>query len=216
MAYRNLRIVPLLIFGRGSVSQLGAVLSAQRKSPPSAAVFLIDRVHRGKAFVQQLPVAQEDLVLFVNVDHEPKTSYVDELTERTRAACSEQPCAVVGIGGGSDEARKLEDEDEDQGKEGGDGHGKEGAEGDAAGGEKGQPEKNQRERPEEIVLVGCHFDSWDAATGASDNAVGCIVTWEGLRLMKALGIQPRRTVRVVQKRTNTCFRPYSFSRKPKS
>lgn len=54
-----------------------------------------------------------------------------------------------------------------------------------------------RERPEEIVLVGCHFDSWDAATGASDNAVGCIVTWEGLRLMKALGIQPRRTVRVV-------------------
>lgn len=54
-----------------------------------------------------------------------------------------------------------------------------------------------RERPDEIVLVGCHFDSWDAATGASDNAVGCIVTWEGLRLMKKLGIQPRRTVRVV-------------------
>ncbi len=54
-----------------------------------------------------------------------------------------------------------------------------------------------RERPEEIVLVGCHFDSWDAATGASDNAVGCIATWEGLRLMKKLGIQPRRTVRLV-------------------
>ncbi len=54
-----------------------------------------------------------------------------------------------------------------------------------------------RERPEEIVLVGCHFDSWDAATGASDDAVGCIVTWEGLRLMKRLGIQPRRTVRLV-------------------
>ncbi|MDH4064748.1 MAG: M20/M25/M40 family metallo-hydrolase [Acidobacteriota bacterium] len=54
-----------------------------------------------------------------------------------------------------------------------------------------------RERPGEIVLVGCHFDSWDAATGASDNAVGCIVTWEGLRLMKKLGIQPRRTVRLV-------------------
>jgi len=54
-----------------------------------------------------------------------------------------------------------------------------------------------RERPEEIVLVGCHFDSWDAATGASDDAVGCIVTWESLRLMKKLGIQPRRTVRLV-------------------
>lgn len=54
-----------------------------------------------------------------------------------------------------------------------------------------------RERPNEIVLVGCHFDSWDAATGASDDAVGCIVTWESLRLMKALGIRPRRTVRLV-------------------
>jgi carboxypeptidase Q len=54
-----------------------------------------------------------------------------------------------------------------------------------------------RERPEEIVLVGCHFDSWDAATGASDDAVGCIVTWESLRLMKKLKIQPRRTVRLV-------------------
>ena len=54
-----------------------------------------------------------------------------------------------------------------------------------------------RERPEEIVLVGCHFDSWDAATGASDDAVGCIATWESLRLMKKLKIQPRRTVRLV-------------------
>ena len=54
-----------------------------------------------------------------------------------------------------------------------------------------------RERPDEIVLVGCHFDSWDAATGASDDAVGCIATWESLRLMKKLKIQPRRTVRLV-------------------
>ena len=54
-----------------------------------------------------------------------------------------------------------------------------------------------REKPDEIVLVGGHFDSWDVGTGASDNAVGCIVTWEALRLMKALGIRPRRTVRLV-------------------
>ena len=53
-----------------------------------------------------------------------------------------------------------------------------------------------RESPQEIVLVGCHFDSWDVGAGASDNGVGCIVTWEALRLMKSLGIQPRRTVRV--------------------
>ena len=53
------------------------------------------------------------------------------------------------------------------------------------------------ERPDEIVLVGGHFDSWDPGTGASDDGVGCIVTWEAARLMKKLNIRPRRTVRVV-------------------
>jgi carboxypeptidase Q len=53
-----------------------------------------------------------------------------------------------------------------------------------------------REQPDEIVLLGCHYDSWDVGTGASDNGVGCIVTWEALRLMKTLGLQPRRTVRL--------------------
>ena len=52
-------------------------------------------------------------------------------------------------------------------------------------------------KPQEIVLVGCHFDSWDPGTGASDDAVGCIVTWEAARLMKKLNITPRRTIRVV-------------------
>jgi carboxypeptidase Q len=54
-----------------------------------------------------------------------------------------------------------------------------------------------RELPDEIVLVGGHFDSWDVGTGASDDGVGCIVTWEAARLMLKLGIRPRRTVRVV-------------------
>jgi carboxypeptidase Q len=54
-----------------------------------------------------------------------------------------------------------------------------------------------RDLPDEIVLVGCHFDSWDVGTGASDDAGGCIATWEALRLMNALGLRPRRTVRLV-------------------
>jgi carboxypeptidase Q len=53
------------------------------------------------------------------------------------------------------------------------------------------------ELPDEVVLVGGHFDSWDVGTGASDDGVGCVVTWEAARLMKKLGIRPRRTVRVV-------------------
>lgn len=54
-----------------------------------------------------------------------------------------------------------------------------------------------RARPDEIVLVGGHFDSWDVGAGASDDGGGCVVTWEALRLMKKLGLTPRRTVRVV-------------------
>jgi carboxypeptidase Q len=54
-----------------------------------------------------------------------------------------------------------------------------------------------RELPNEIIVVGGHFDSWDVGSGASDDAGGCIVTWEALRLMKKLGLRPRRTVRVV-------------------
>lgn len=53
------------------------------------------------------------------------------------------------------------------------------------------------ERPNEVVLLGGHYDSWDVGAGASDDGVGCIVTWEAARLMKKLGLQPKRTVRVV-------------------
>jgi carboxypeptidase Q len=54
-----------------------------------------------------------------------------------------------------------------------------------------------REKPDEIVLVSGHFDSWDVGTGSTDDGGGCVVSWEALRLMKKLGLRPRRTVRVV-------------------
>lgn len=54
-----------------------------------------------------------------------------------------------------------------------------------------------RERPDEVVVVGGHLDSWDVGAGAQDDGGGCIATWEAVRLMKALGLRPRRTVRVV-------------------
>ncbi len=54
-----------------------------------------------------------------------------------------------------------------------------------------------RERPDEVVVVGGHFDSWDVGTGSTDDAGGCVVTWEALRIMKKLNLRPRRTVRVV-------------------
>jgi hypothetical protein len=54
-----------------------------------------------------------------------------------------------------------------------------------------------REKPQEIVLIGAHLDSWDLATGAIDDGAGVAMVMESLRLLKALGLQPRRTIRGV-------------------
>jgi Zn-dependent M28 family amino/carboxypeptidase len=45
-------------------------------------------------------------------------------------------------------------------------------------------------------MLGGHLDSWHSATGATDNGIGCAVMMEAARIIKALGIQPRRTIRV--------------------
>ncbi len=48
----------------------------------------------------------------------------------------------------------------------------------------------------EIVMLGGHFDSWHAGTGATDNASGSAVAMEAVRILKAIGIKPRRTIRI--------------------
>jgi hypothetical protein len=53
------------------------------------------------------------------------------------------------------------------------------------------------ERPDEYILVGGHLDAWDLGEGAHDDGTGCVQSIEVLRLYKALGIRPRRTIRVV-------------------
>ena len=53
------------------------------------------------------------------------------------------------------------------------------------------------EHPDEVVVLGGHSDSWDVGQGAMDDAGGVIAAWEAVRLMKVLGLRPRRTVRVV-------------------
>jgi carboxypeptidase Q len=54
-----------------------------------------------------------------------------------------------------------------------------------------------REKPDEVVVLGGHIDSWDVGQGAMDDAGGSVAAWEAVRLMKELGLRPRRTVRVV-------------------
>jgi hypothetical protein len=48
---------------------------------------------------------------------------------------------------------------------------------------------------DEVVMLGAHLDSWHAATGATDNAIGCAIVMEAMRILKAVGVTPRRTIR---------------------
>jgi carboxypeptidase Q len=49
---------------------------------------------------------------------------------------------------------------------------------------------------EQVVMIGGHFDSWHAGTGATDNAAGSAVMMEAMRILKVIGFKPKRTVRI--------------------
>jgi hypothetical protein len=52
------------------------------------------------------------------------------------------------------------------------------------------------DKKDEVVMLGAHLDSWHAGTGATDNGAGSIVMMEAVRILKALDIRPRRTIRI--------------------
>ncbi len=52
------------------------------------------------------------------------------------------------------------------------------------------------DKADEVIMLGGHLDSWHAATGATDNAIGCAIMMEAARILKTLGLKPRRTIRV--------------------
>jgi hypothetical protein len=52
------------------------------------------------------------------------------------------------------------------------------------------------DKADEVIMLGGHLDSWHAATGATDNAIGCSIMMEAARILKTLGVKPRRTIRV--------------------
>jgi len=52
------------------------------------------------------------------------------------------------------------------------------------------------DKKEEVVMLGAHLDSWHAGTGATDNGAGTIVMMEAVRILKALDLHPRRTIRI--------------------
>src|SRR5436190_7788565 len=52
------------------------------------------------------------------------------------------------------------------------------------------------DKADEVIMLGGHLDSWHAATGATDNAIGCAIMMEAVRILKIINVKPRRTIRV--------------------
>jgi len=103
--FRNFKMVSKVVFGRGCFSQLGDILQAQRSSSKAVMVFLVDDVFESGTLKDRLPMNDHDLLIWVNVDDEPKTKYVDQLTTQVKkymvAKLDRRPSGIIGIGGGS-------------------------------------------------------------------------------------------------------------------
>jgi len=99
--FRNFKTVSRVIFGRGCFAQLSDILGEQRKEPDGFMVFLVDDVFLEKPLKEKIPLTDRDLLIWVNVDHEPTTRYVDDLTLQVKEYKDRLPDGVIGIGGGS-------------------------------------------------------------------------------------------------------------------
>jgi 3-deoxy-alpha-D-manno-octulosonate 8-oxidase len=99
--FRNFSIVPNIMFGRGSFNQLNDIIAPNRLTPDSYFVFVLDDVFKGKTLESRIPLQGNDLLLLVNVDDEPKTSYIDALVHQIHDYSDVKPDGIVGIGGGA-------------------------------------------------------------------------------------------------------------------
>jgi 3-deoxy-alpha-D-manno-octulosonate 8-oxidase len=99
--YRIIKTVPKCIFGKGSFNQLQDILKERRDSTGNGIVFLVDDYFRSKPLSQRIPFKNNDSLIWVNVDDEPKTSVVDTIRDQILASGKPLPAAVAGIGGGS-------------------------------------------------------------------------------------------------------------------
>ncbi|WP_299007781.1 3-deoxy-alpha-D-manno-octulosonate 8-oxidase KdnB [uncultured Shewanella sp.] len=101
MSFKNFKVVPKMIYGRGSFAELDNVLNVERKQEDDYVVFLVDDVHKGKPLETRIPLKPQDLIIWVNVDDEPTTEQIDNLTKEVQAFNAKQAVSVVGLGGGS-------------------------------------------------------------------------------------------------------------------
>ena len=102
MSYKNIPMVPRVIFGRGSFNQLNEIISPKRLNVNAPFIFLVDDVFRGNSWLtSRIPLSYDDKVLYVSADEEPKTTQVDELVEDIILKSKARPSGIIGIGGGT-------------------------------------------------------------------------------------------------------------------
>ena len=89
-------------FGFGSLSNLRAIVEDRTRDLRGGAVFFVDEfLHSRRSFRESLPVGSEDQIIRVPTQKEPTTSLVDGLAEKVAETFDRNPCAIIGIGGGS-------------------------------------------------------------------------------------------------------------------
>ena len=98
--FRNFAIVPRIIFGRGCFNQLNDIL-LEKRSANGFVVFVVDDVFQNGPLEERILLRGRDLILNVNVDDEPKTSYIDDLVVKLQEYSQDLPDGIIGIGGGS-------------------------------------------------------------------------------------------------------------------
>src|SRR4051794_24716299 len=99
MNFRNFKMIGYVIYGRGAFNQLDEILSPNRKGN-SPMIFLVDHFFKGKPLLNRVPLRERDKIVFADVTHEPKTSYVDNLAQQLKDEYG-MVSGIVGIGGGS-------------------------------------------------------------------------------------------------------------------
>ncbi len=95
-------MVPRVVFGRGSFSQLEEFISPNRRNTMAPFVYLVDDVFKGNGWVtSRIPLSYNDIIIYVSADEEPKTSQVDEMVDHLILSFKELPSGIIGIGGGT-------------------------------------------------------------------------------------------------------------------
>ncbi|MDB5246946.1 MAG: iron-containing alcohol dehydrogenase [Segetibacter sp.] len=92
-------MVDYVIYGRGSFNQLDEILSPNRKGD-SPMIFLVDHFFEGKTLPGRIPLQGKDKIIFADVTNEPKTTYVDKISQELKDEFG-TVSGLIGIGGGS-------------------------------------------------------------------------------------------------------------------